>query len=229
MKKHFITGLIFLLPLAVTVAIVTFIVNFLTQPFVGFVENLLKSYEFPSKEIIFLKSEQMLRYGSQVIILLMLFITTVLLGVLTRWFFIYYLINLGDYVLHRIPFINKLYKTSQDIIRSLFTSQTNSFKQVVMVPFPTKTIFSIGLVSRESPPECQNCTGSNLISVFVPTTPNPTSGYLLMFKKEDVHYLDMKVEDAIKFIISCGVIYPEGHTKKEKEININGLAAKPHS
>lgn len=224
MKKYFVTGLIFLLPLALTTAIVIFIVNFLTQPFVGFVENLLKSYQIHSQGFIFLNGDQILRYGSQILILISLFLFTVVLGLITRWFFINYLIKLSDYVLHRIPFINKLYKTSQDIIRTLFLSQTNSFKQVVMVPFPAKNNFCIGLVTREAPPICQEAAGADLVSVFVPTTPNPTSGYLLMFEKKDLHYLDMKTEDAIKFIISCGVIYPgapELETKSEIKAHEN--------
>lgn len=224
MKKHFITGLIFLLPLAVTIAIVIFVVNFLTQPFVGFVENLLRSSNLKFNSFFLISEDQILRYGSQIIILVGLFLVTVLLGVLTRWFFINYLINLGDYILHRIPLINKLYKTSQDIIRTLFSSQTQSFKQVVMVPFPNLNSYCVGLVTRESPPSCQESADADLVSVFLPTTPNPTSGYLLMFRKEDIHYLDMKVEDAIKFIISCGVIYPgspETSPKLEKELIVN--------
>lgn len=207
-RKHFITGLIFLLPLAVTVAIVIFIVNFLTQPFVGFAENLLRSMDLHTKGFFLISEDQIIHYGSQVLILLCLFLLTVFLGVLTRWFFIHSLLNVGDYILHRIPFVNKLYKTSQDIIRTLFTSQTDSFKQVVMVPFPNLNTFCMGLVTRESPPQCCTSSDSDLVSVFLPTTPNPTSGYLLMFRKEDIHYLDMSVEDAVKFVISCGVIYP---------------------
>ncbi|MFT4552709.1 MAG: putative membrane protein [Chlamydiales bacterium] len=208
MKKHFVTGLIFLLPLAVTVAIVVLMVNFLTQPFVGFVENLLRSSHLKVTGFLFITEDSILHYGSQIIILVGLFLATVFLGILTRWFFINYLISLGDYILHRIPLINKLYKTSQDIIRTLFSSETDSFKQVVMVPFPNLNSYCVGLVTRESPPSCREAVNSDLVSVFLPTTPNPTSGYLLMFRKEDIHYLDMKVEDAVKFIISCGVIYP---------------------
>ena len=84
-----------------------------------------------------------------------------------------------------------------------------------MAPFPTESTYSLGLVSRESPKTCEEAKGSELISVFVPTTPNPTTGFLLMYKKEDLIFIDMKTEDAIKYIVSCGVIVPE--TPKEDQ------------
>jgi len=209
MKKHFVTGLIFLLPAAVTLAIVVFIVNLLTNPFLGVVNSLFDKFDISSPDILFLSGKEILLYGSRVLILISLFLFTIMLGVLTRWFFIHYLISMGDYIIHRIPIINKLYKTSQDIIHTIFSSQTNSFKQVVLAPFPSEKSFTLGFITREAPPSCKEKTGaSSLTSVFVPTTPNPTSGYLLMFPEEDLHYLDMKVEDAIKFVISVGVIYP---------------------
>ncbi len=78
-----------------------------------------------------------------------------------------------------------------------------------MAPFPTEDVYSLALVSRESPKSCQEAKNSELISVFVPTTPNPTTGFLLMYKKEDLVFIDMSTEDAIKYIVSCGVIVPE--------------------
>jgi uncharacterized membrane protein len=105
-----------------------------------------------------------------------------------------------------------VYKTSQDIIKTIFVSDKNSFKQVVMVPFPRPGVYVIGLIARESPTCCSKAANAELISVLVPTTPNPTTGFLLMFKKEDLVYVDIKPEEAIKYIVSCGVILPEGNT-----------------
>jgi uncharacterized membrane protein len=130
------------------------------------------------------------------------------LGIVTRWFFIHYLFRFGDHVLSRIPIVNTVYKTSRDIIKTLFVSDKNTFKQVVMVPFPRTDIFVLGLVARESPAACSNAINDELISVLVPTTPNPTTGFLLMIKKSDLIYIDMKPEEAIKYIVSCGVIIP---------------------
>ncbi len=208
MKKHFITGLVFLLPLVVTIAVIIFLVNFLTQPFIGIVSSVLTKFNIINKGFLFLSPEQFLRYSSQFIILILLFLFTVGLGMITRWFFIHYLFRFGDRVLNRVPIVNTVYKTTQDIIKTLFVSDNNSFKQVVMVPLPRDDIFVLGLISRESPETCSQAAKQELISVLVPTTPNPTTGFLLMVKKSDLIYIDMKPEEAIKYIVSCGVIVP---------------------
>ncbi len=208
MKKYFITGLVILLPLAVTIAVLVFLVNFLTQPFIGMVSNYLSKTIVLNKEIWFFTPEQLIRYGSKLLILVVLFLFTVGLGMVTRWFFIKSFIHLSDKILHRIPVVNTVYKTTQEIIKTLFASDKNSFKQVVMVPFPRDGVYVVGLVAREAPEPCSRGAGEELISVLVPTTPNPTTGFLMMYKKSDLIYIDMKPEEAIKFIVSCGVIAP---------------------
>jgi uncharacterized membrane protein len=209
MKKYFITGLVILLPLALTLAIVIFIVNFLTQPFVGFVSQFLSHLLIPQEKILFLKSEHVIRYISQILILICLFFVTFLLGMIARWFFFKSFFALSDRLLHKIPLVNKVYKTTQEIIKTLFVTDKNSFKQVVMVPFPSEDSYVIGLISREAPTICQNATHKELMSVLIPTTPNPSTGYLLMYDKKKIIYLDMTPENAIKYIVSCGVITPE--------------------
>ncbi|MCI5052233.1 MAG: DUF502 domain-containing protein [Simkaniaceae bacterium] len=208
MKKYFITGLVILLPLAVTIAIVVFIVNFLTNPFVGFVSNTLTDLGVINRGFLFMSPTQVIRYGSQLIILIGLVVFTLLLGMIARWFFFKSLIQLSDKILHRIPLVNKVYKTSQEIIKTLFSSDKNSFRRVVMVPFPMKGSYVIGLVSKESPKMCSEKAGERLFSVLVPTTPNPTTGFLLMYRESEMIDLDMKPEEAIKYIVSCGVITP---------------------
>lgn len=208
MKKHFITGLVILLPLTVTILVLGFLIRFLTQPFVGLVSSFLAQLHIVNKGFLFLSPEQVIKYFSQFLILITLFLVTVFLGMITRWFFINALFRLGDKILHKIPIVNTVYKTTQEIIKTLFASDKNSFKQVVMAPFPGPGSFMLGLVSREGPPECSKALNDELISVLVPTTPNPTTGFLLMFRKKDLIYLDMKPEDAVKCVVSCGVIHP---------------------
>jgi uncharacterized membrane protein len=128
---------------------------------------------------------------------------------IARWFFFKTLINISDRVLHRIPLVNKVYKTTQEIIKTIFASDKNSFKQVVMAPFPKEGSYVLGLISRESPKVCSLAANAELISVLIPTTPNPTTGFLVMCKKEELIFLDIPPEDAIKYIVSCGVITPD--------------------
>ena len=154
LKKYFITGLVILLPLTITIFVVIFLVNFLTKPFMGLVSKLLASTLLKNLSFGVFSQEQIIRYGSQIVILIGLFLVTVALGFFARWFFFTTLIRLSDKVLHKIPLVNKVYKTTQEIIKTFFITDKNAFKQVVMVPFPTEETYSIGLVSRLSPKAC---------------------------------------------------------------------------
>jgi len=211
LKAYFITGLVILLPLAVTLMIVAFIVNFLTEPFMGAISALIKHFHIADNGLLFLSSEQVIRYLSKFLILILLFALTMIIGMITRSFFIRTAFSIGDKILHKIPLVNTVYKTTKDIIKTVFVSDKNSFKQVVMVPFPRADVYALGLIARDSPEACSHSVGSQLVSVLIPTTPNPTTGFLLMFKREDLIFLDMKPEEAIKYIVSCGVIVPGPH------------------
>ena len=206
-----------MLPLALTVAIVVFLVNFLTKPFMGLVSAFLTKSDFVNRGFLFLSPEQFIKYGSQLLILVGIFFLTVAIGMFARWFFVKSLIGLSDKILHKIPIVNKVYKTTQEIIKTLFSSDKNSFRQVVMAPYPHENAYVMGLVARESPKVCEDAAGSEMLSVLIPTTPNPTTGFLLMYKKQDLIFLDLRPEDAIKYIVSCGVITPENPLPLEKK------------
>jgi uncharacterized membrane protein len=151
MKKYFITGMIILLPLAVTVGLVAFIVRLLTNPFVGWVTNFLELHRIQPGKFFFLSQEQVILFSAQALILVSLFFFTLFLGMITRWFFIKSMIEYFDSLLLKIPLVNKIYKTTQEIIRTLFSSEKNSFKEVVLAPFPNKQTYTLGLVSRNAP------------------------------------------------------------------------------
>lgn len=214
MKKHFITGLVILLPLTVTILVLGFLINLLTQPFIGLVSSFFSHWHIINRGFLFLTPEQLVRYASQLLILITLFLITLFLGMITRWFFINALFRIGDRILHKIPIVNTVYKTTQEIIKTIFVSDKNSFKQVVMAPFPYPGTYMLGLIAREAPDECSKKVNEELISVLIPTTPNPTTGFLVMYNKKDLFYLDIKPEDAIKAIVSCGVIVPGQPTPK---------------
>jgi uncharacterized membrane protein len=204
MKKTFLTGLATLLPLAITLYVVIFFVDLLTHPFVGIVTHLLNRIPI---QIPFL-SDAVIHTASQILIIIALFGATLLLGVLARSFFFDAFIKLGDKLLHQIPIVRSVYKTVKDIVQTLFSSDKNSFKQVVMVPFPYKGSYCLGLVTREAPSQCQ-VAQDEMVSVYLPTTPNPMTGYLIMSPRSELIELDMKSDEAIKYIVSCGGIRPE--------------------
>jgi len=194
------TGLAILLPFVLTVVIVVFFMNLLTKPFIGFV----KEY-FGSSEIFSRFSPKTVTLIIRLLILFSLFFFTVLIGFLGQIFLVNYFLKLGDRIVHKIPFVNKIYKAVQDVVLTIFKDDRKSFTNVVLVPFPTPNSLSLGLISREGLPELTGAK-QELVSVFVPGTPNPSIGFMLLFKKEDLVVTDMKVDDALKFIVSCGVI-----------------------
>lgn len=210
MKKYFLTGLVTLLPVTVTIWIFIKIIHFLTKPFVGLATNLL--HRLPHSDFIF--SARSIRTVSEIIILLGLIFGTFFIGLIARRYFFDQLLKLGDKILYRIPLVNKVYKTSKEIVQSFFGSQSDSFKQVVLLPFPYKGSYCLGLISSASPETCSEAIQSPMQSVFIPTTPNPTTGFLVMVPKEDLIYLDMKTDEAIKYVVSCAVIIPP-NPKKE--------------
>lgn len=227
LRKYFITGLIILLPVALTIIIVIFFFNLLTQPFVGAVKGVFDYLDLFQNGFLFLSANQFQTLIAQVLILFSLVVITISLGLLTQWFFIRSLMRFTVYIVEKIPIIRSIYKTCQDVINTLFASKTNSFKQVVLVPFPNPDSYSIGLVTRENFGETEGKKPEKLVAVFIPTTPNPTSGFLVMYKESELMYLDMRVEDAFKCAISCGVILPSFNiVTKEEAVAIRKDAGK---
>lgn len=200
-RKYFITGFILLLPLALTIAVVIFLLNLFTDPFLGGVSYVLDQLGL----VQLISSEQVRLNISRLVILTLLFFITVLLGFLAKLMIGHYFIKLWENLFQRIPLVRAIYKTFKDVIQTLFSGSAKSFKQVVLVPYPNKDTISMGFVTREEIPELGG-EEEKFVGVFVPTTPNPTSGFLMIFKKTDLIYLDMPVEEALKYIISCGVI-----------------------
>lgn len=213
MKKHLITGLIILLPIALTLMIITFLFDFFTEPFVTLVDPLV--------DLLKEKAQIALPHGitlflSRLLSLLLLCIFIFFLGVVTQLFLVKMVINWGNLILFRIPFIKTVYKVSRDIFAALFSPEgKKAFKRPVMMPFPTKPNYCLGFEAGEVAAECQAKVNKPLFSVFVPTAPHPISGFLFLVPKEDVREVDMTNEEVVKFLVSCGMILPEADTKEE--------------
>lgn len=208
MKKSFFTGLIILLPVVLTLFIIKLIINLLTKPFLGLTEGFLKYYARLDGGFWLFNNEQTIHVASQTLTLIVFFLLVVLMGAAGRWFFVHTFFRFADYLLHRIPFINKIYKACQEVIHTLLSDEKKDFGQVVLVPYPHKDFLAIGFIMHDTN-KSKTEYDPDLISVFVAGTPNPTMGFMLLFKKEDVIYTDMKAEQALKCVISCGVMIPE--------------------
>jgi uncharacterized membrane protein len=129
-------------------------------------------------------------------------------GVLARYYIGKKVIDWTDRVLMRVPLLNKFYGAIKQV-NDAFAGNKHSFKTVVLVEFPGPGNYSVGFITSEQQGEIQQKAGRNLVSIFVPTTPNPTSGFLIMVPEEKLTKLDMSVTDAIKYIVSLGAISQE--------------------
>jgi len=197
MKKYFSTGLAILAPIALTLIVVMIFVNILTKPFVGIVNTLLTPF-FGSPEVILIISK--------ILILIFLFCLVLLTGVIAHRLAIEYFVHIGDNIFHRIPLFNKVYKATKEVVNTVLSPGSATFKQVVLVPFPTPTGLSIGFVTSDKASMDVPKLPHEYISVFVPCAPNPIFGYLLLFRKDQVLYVEMTVEQALKSVVSCGSI-----------------------
>ncbi|HHV71158.1 MAG TPA: DUF502 domain-containing protein [Clostridia bacterium] len=148
------------------------------------------------------------------------FITTILLimlaGVLAKNFLGKKLISLGEWILVKIPFARTIYFTTKQIVNTLLVKDKLSFKRVVLVEYPRKGIYTIGFVTNEGKGEIKDKLGQEVTSVFFPTTPNPTSGWLALIPNKDIIHLDMSIEEGVKLIISAGIIVPSDQSSENK-------------
>ena len=133
----------------------------------------------------------------------------ILVGFFTRNFFGRVLVRTSEYIVERVPVINTIYGAIKQIFETVMASKSDAFKDVVMFEYPRKGIWVVGFVTGKTKGEVEKLTDDETVNVFLPTTPNPTSGFLLFVPKKDVTYMKMSVEEGIKMIVSGGIITPE--------------------
>ena len=132
-----------------------------------------------------------------------------LVGMFAAGFLGRFFIRLGEWFVAKMPLISSIYSLLKQIFETVFSSKTQAFKKVVMLEYPRKGIWILGLVSTDLQGEIEEKLPDEMINVFIPTTPNPTSGFLIFVPKKDVIEMDMSVEEAIKFIVSGGLVEPK--------------------
>ncbi len=125
------------------------------------------------------------------------------------------IIRVSEYIVARMPVIRTLYSAIKQIFETIMATQSTAFREVVMLEYPRKGVWSIGFVTGITQGEVQEHTKAETVNVFVPTTPNPTSGYLLFVPKKELKYLDMSVEEGVKLVVSAGIISPQDGNKKK--------------
>ena len=186
LRNYFITGVVVLIPIGFTL--------YLTKILIGLSSNLIPKNINPNSYLPFNIP------GVEIVISIVL-ITIV--GGLSLSFFGRRILKLIDDLFKKIPFLRTVYSAVLQMTET-FSKKDNGKKSVVLIEYPRKGVWAVGFATKENMGEMAKKTGKNLINVFVPTTPNPTSGFLLMFPIEDVIYLNMTFEEASKFIVSAG-------------------------
>ena len=191
LRNYFFTGVIVLVPIGFTLYLSKFLINFSAKLVpTGLNPNTYLPYSIPGIEIF----------------LSIIFITVV--GGLSLSFLGKKFLQIIDDLFKRIPILRTIYSAIGQMTDS-FRNQEGNKKSVVLIEYPRKGSWAVGFATKENTGEIKSKTNQNLINVFVPTTPNPTSGFLLMFPKEDLIYLDMSFEEASKFIVSAGTSKPK--------------------
>lgn len=214
LRNSFLTGIVVIAPVGLTVWLIWTVIGWVDGFVLPFVPN---SYQ-PENLIkqIFGEESQMNIRGLGVVFFLVFttFIGWIAKGVIGRFF-----IRNAETLVHRMPVVRSIYSGVKQIAETVFAQSDRSFEKACLVEYPRKGIWAVGFISTVAKGEVQSkaAKDSQLLSVFVPTTPNPTSGFLLFFPKEDVIQLDMSIEDAAKLVISAGLVYPDSKLVSAKK------------
>lgn len=202
LRASFLTGLVVIAPVALTV--------WLIWTMIGWVDGVvlpLIPYDLTPQRYIGINLR-----GVGVVVFL---VFTVLVGWAAKGLIGRTLIRFGESLVDRMPVVRSIYSGVKQIAETVFAQSERSFEVACLIQYPRKGIWALGFISASTKGEIASRpeTGANLVSVFLPTTPNPTSGFLLFLPREDVIELEMSVEDAAKLIISAGLVYPPGQIK----------------
>ena len=202
LRNYFISGLLFWIPLALSVIVIKF--------FLELINNLIPQKYLP--EAIF-KLDTTIP-GSGIILVLIVILITVVMGsnILGRK-----LVALWEKVLNKIPGFRNVYNVLKKVSDTVFNTSTESFRKAFLIQYPSKGIWVIAFQSGDYRGEAKSIIGEEIMNLFVPTTPNPTSGFFVMMAKKDAFELDMSVEEAFKLVISAGVVTPNSVKIKDEE------------
>jgi len=202
LRNYFISGLLFWIPLALSVIVIKF--------FLELVNNLVPQKYLP--EALF-NLDTTIPGSGIILVLLVILITGVMVtNILGRK-----LVALWEKVLNKIPGFRNVYNVLKKVSDTVFNTSTDSFRKAFLIQYPSKGIWVIAFQSGDYRGEAESIIGEEIMNLFVPTTPNPTSGFFVMMAKKDAFELDMSVEEAFKLVISAGVVTPNSVKIKDEE------------
>jgi len=213
LRSSFLTGLVVIAPVAMTM--------WLLWTTMGWIDSVVLPL-VPDQ----IQPEKYIGINLRGVGLIIFLIFTVLVGWIAKGLIGRSLISFAESFVQRMPVVRSVYSGVKQIAETVFAQSERSFEKACLIQYPRKGIWAIGFISTEAKGEVarEAETDDTLISVFVPTTPNPTSGFLLFFPKSDIIELDMSVEDAAKLVISAGLVYPGGKDPHQ----LPGVVKHPH-
>lgn len=194
-RRWFLAGFLVTAPILLTGYLTWLIIGIID----GYVSNFLPKDLNPQTYVDFPLPGFGLIIGALIIIVI---------GALTTGFLGRTLIRFGERLVNGVPVIRSVYGATKQIMETVMASQSDAFREVVLIEYPRRGIWAIGFVTGTTRGEVQNMSSEKLVNVFVPTTPNPTSGFLLFFPREDLITLEMGVEEAVKMVVSGGIVTP---------------------
>ncbi len=193
-RRYFVAGLIVWIPLGVTIFIGRFIVL-----------QMDKTLRFVPKEYL---PETWLGFAIPGLGVLLTLLLVLMTGLLVANFVGRSMVGVWESLLERIPIVRSIYSAAKKFVEIVFSDSGQSFKKVLLIEYPRKGIYSLAFQTATSLGEVQERTGEPVVCTFVPTTPNPTSGYIIIVPKKDIIELDMEIDEAFKMIVSLGVVVP---------------------
>lgn len=195
MRKYFLTGLLILVPLAITGWVLNLVIGMLDQSL------LIVPEAWQPRNVVGVDIPGI----GAILTIAIVFLT----GLLTNNLVGNYVVRLGERLLKRIPVVSSLYGSVKQVSDTLFSSSSNAFRHAVLIPYPHADSYTIAFLTGVPGGDVKNHLVGDYVSVYVPTTPNPTSGFFLMMERSKVVELDMTVDAALKYIVSMGVVAPQ--------------------
>lgn len=195
LRRYLVAGLLIWVPLGVTLLSIKFLVDLMDQTLLLLPPGL--------------RPEHLLGFRIPGLGIVLTAVVVVGTGIIVTNLFGQQLLEWGERLLDRIPLVRTIYASVKKLTQSIFSGSGKSFRKVVLIEYPRKDVWSLAFLTGDGVPEVNERSGRELVSVFVPTTPNPTSGFMLLVPRDEIIELDMPVDDGFKMIISIGVVVPE--------------------
>jgi len=225
-RAYFFAGILVLTPVAVTIALALWFIEFVDSHIVP----LIPHHWNPNTYIQDYFGITLSVPGVGVVVLA---IAITLVGALTAGFLGRFIVRTGERIVNRMPVVRSVYSASKQILETVFRDQSEAFREAVLLEYPRRDAWTIGFITGQTTGEVQERTPDEVVNVYVPTTPNPTSGFLLYIPVKDVKPLSMSVEDAVKMVISVGMVTPPYNpaaaTRKESLSTLEGDTELPEA